>query len=358
MSVHVAFLLNLDEMIVFSTTLFWAILVPSWLATVAAAGCWRDTNCAYGPSGPAFSGDWDKYYQSPDSRTVSPVKYTTDFSSISPFVTDGSINLSGNGSTLIFDFGREVAGIASVIYSAQGSGQMGLAFSEARNWTGQWSDNSNSFDTTDGAIYTDISDTSGTTYTMPDDKLRGGFRYLTLFTTTDSSISVSISDITLEISFAPTWADLRAYGGYFYSSDDLLNRIWYAGAYTLQTTSIASTTGRAFPVQASGWENNMDLHPGAIDPTIYVDGAKRDRIVWSGDLTIAGPSILASLGDWNGLRYSIEVLYNAQVSLELIKKHRIDSCLIFMVDRRAMGDSHSQVQQLSCSTLIPIIWLL
>jgi len=150
---------------------------------------------------------------------------------------------------------------------------------------------------------------------MPDAKLRGGFRYLTLFTTTSSTISVSILNITLEISYAPTWSNLRAYGGYFYSSDDLLNRIWYAGAYTLQTTSIPATTGREFPVQNAGWMNDANLNPGAIDPTIYVDGAKRDRIVWAGDLSVAVPSILAGTGDWNGVRYTIDVLYNAQVRL-------------------------------------------
>jgi hypothetical protein len=295
-----------------------AFLAVSWLSLanvlVAAAGCWRDSNCNYGPSGPSFTGPWDKYNYSPTNRTVSPITiYSTDFDQISSFPPSNPVILAGNGSTLVFDFGKEVAGIISVTYSAEGSGSLGLAFSEARNWTGQWSDSSNSFDTIDGAIYADITDTSSNTYIMPDAKLRGGFRYLTLFTTTTSSISVSISDITLEISYAPTWSDLRAYGGYFYSSDDLLNRIWYAGAYTLQTTSIAATTGREYPIQSAGWENDEDLNPGAIDPTIYVDGAKRDRIVWAGDLGIAVPSILTGTGDWNGVRYTIDVLYAAQV---------------------------------------------
>jgi hypothetical protein len=263
---------------------------------------------------PSFSGTWDKYNYSPVDRTVSPITiYSSSFDEISSFPPTSSVVLSGNGSAFIFDFGREVAGVITVAYSAEGHGQLGLSFSEARNWTGQWSDSSNSFDTIDGAIYADIAATSSDTYTVPDAKLRGGFRYLTLFTITSSSITISISDITLEISFAPTWSDLRAYGGYFYSSDDLLNRIWYAGAYTLQTNSIPATTGREYPVQSGGWANDADLNPGAIDPTIYVDGAKRDRIVWAGDLGISVPSILAGTGDWNGVRYTLDVLYNAQV---------------------------------------------
>lgn len=300
-----------------SALLFWTVCYSIFTNVgVAAAGCWRNSDCAYGPSGPSFSGTWDKYNFSPTRRTVSPaIIYSTNFTEISSFPPESAAVLSGNGSTLIFDFGKEVAGIITVTYTAEGSGEMGLAFSESRNWAGQWSDDSNSFNTIDGAIYATIASTSSGTYTMPDAKLRGGFRYLTLFTTTSSTISVSILNITLEISYAPTWSNLRAYGGYFYSSDDLLNRIWYAGAYTLQTTSIPATTGREFPVQNAGWMNDANLNPGAIDPTIYVDGAKRDRIVWAGDLSVAVPSILAGTGDWNGVRYTIDVLYNAQVRL-------------------------------------------
>ncbi len=289
-------------------------LLASW-ATVAAAGCWRNSNCAFGPSGPAFSGAWDKYNYSPTSRTVSPVTiFSTSFQQISSFPPSSPVTLAGNGSTLIFDFGKEVAGIITVTYTANGNGKMGLAFSESRNWAGQWSDDSNGFDTTDGAIFATITPTGGGSYTMPDPSLRGGFRYLTLFTEGGSDIAVTIQNISLEISYAPTWSDLRAYGGYFYSSDDLLNRIWYAGAYTLQTTSIAATTGREYPTQQSGWKNDATLHSGP-DPTIYVDGAKRDRIVWSGDLGIAVPSILVSTGDWNGVRYSLDSLYDVQVSV-------------------------------------------
>lgn len=66
-------------------------------------------------------------------------------------------------------------------------------------------------------------------------------------------------------------------------------------------------------MQTAGWKNDADLHPGVVDPAIYVDGAKRDRIVWAGDLTISIPSILTGTGDWNGVRYTINVFYDAQV---------------------------------------------
>ncbi len=149
---------------------------------------------------------------------------------------------------------------------------------------------------------------------MPDAKLRGGFRYLTLFSESSSSnFSINIQDITVEIAYQPAWSNLRAYQGYFSCSDDLLNRIWYSGAYTLQTNAIPPATGREFPILGSGWMNDQNLDLGSTGSTIYVDGSKRDRTVWPGDLGIAVPSILVSTGDWAGVANTLTVLYNDQV---------------------------------------------
>jgi hypothetical protein len=145
---------------------------------------------------------------------------------------------------------------------------------------------------------------------MPDKVMRGGFRYMTVFLITDTATTVSISDIELEISFQPTWPNLRAYQGYFHSDDELLNRIWYAGAYTLQTNSVPVNTGRWVPMLANGWANNGTLGPG---DTIIVDGAKRDRAVWPGDMGIAVPSGFVSIGDLDSVKNALQVMYNYQV---------------------------------------------
>jgi hypothetical protein len=130
-------------------------------------------------------------------------------------------------------------------------------------------------------------------------------------------IDINLLDITLEISFQPAWPNLQAYGGYFYSNDDLINRIWWAGAYTLQTNAIPPTSGRAFPILGSGWMNDENLNLGTSGSTIYVDGSKRDRTVWAGDLAIAVPSILISTGDDDGVKNGLTVLYNDQVTSAL-----------------------------------------
>ncbi|KAA8566913.1 hypothetical protein EYC84_010010 [Monilinia fructicola] len=221
----------------------------------------------------------------------------------------GPANYQGNGSFLIFDFGKEVGGIVTVKYNASATGKVGLAFSESANHTGLWSDDSNGSMNPDGQIYGDLTRTTYGCYTMPDAKFRGGFRYLTIFvTTTEPGIEFNITDITVEIGYQPAWSNLRAYGGYFYSDDELLNRIWYSGAYTLQTTAAPTNTGRAWPILSSGWENDMNL--GTNASTAYMDGAKRDRTLWSGDLAVAVPSILVSLGDSEGVKSTLQALYN------------------------------------------------
>ncbi|HEX7996592.1 MAG TPA: alpha-L-rhamnosidase C-terminal domain-containing protein, partial [Streptosporangiaceae bacterium] len=80
------------------------------------------------------------------------------------------------------------------------------------------------------------------------------------------------------LNFKAYRASSDQYNGWFASSDDQLNRMWYAGAYTAQ----------------------MDMVPVGVNtcfqkPVIF-DGAKRDRAIWSGDLMVSDPVALLSLG--------------------------------------------------------------
>ncbi|KAJ5130836.1 Bacterial alpha-L-rhamnosidase [Penicillium bovifimosum] len=295
--------------------LYWLSVVLSlWplFSLSVAEGCWRDTSCT-GPEDTAFSGPWENNIFSPASRIVRPVSTLSELKSNA--ITDQSYpykaTLHGNGSLVVFDFGIEVGGIVHLDYTSTGSGAIGLAFTEAKNWIGEWSDSSSAL-YHDGALYANISSAGNSTYVMPDKYLRGGFRYLTVFLITDDSASVQIDDLRLELAFKPTWANLRAYQGYFHCSDELLNRIWYSGAYTLQTNEVPVNTGRVTDGVTSGWVNNGTLGPG---DTIIVDGAKRDRAVWPGDMGIAVPSAFVSLGDLESVKNALQIMYNTQVRL-------------------------------------------
>ncbi|KAG8170088.1 hypothetical protein KVR01_000833 [Diaporthe batatas] len=286
------------------------VLLGLLVSSALGQSCWRDTTCST-ISEAAFPGEWDVNNYAPESRTVSPSSVLSAADGVIISSWNGSAHLATNGSKLIFDFGKEVGGIVTLKYTSSGasSGAVGLAFSEAKNWIGEWSDASNGkFVGPDGAIYSNFTGTETITYTMPDEKIRGGFRYLTLFLISESA-SVDVSSIELEIGFQPTWSNLRAYQGYFHSSDDLLNKIWYSGAYTLQTNAVPVNTGRWVPFVNTSWVNNGTLGPG---DTIIVDGAKRDRAVWPGDMGIAVPSTFVSVGDLDSVRNALQVMYDYQ----------------------------------------------
>jgi hypothetical protein len=279
-----------------------------------AQGCWRNTSCS-GPADRAFSGAWDKNIYAPASRTVRPSATLSDLKTNASTTSShpATATLHGNGSLVVFDFGKEVGGIVHLDYSSSGSGALGLAFTEGKNWIGEWSDSSNSL-YHDGALYANFSSPGKHTYDMPDRYLRGGFRYLTIFLVANSSVDVELRDLSVELDFQPTWPNLRAYQGYFHCSDELLNRIWYSGAYTLQSNQVPVNTGRITSGLKSGWLNNGTLGPG---DTIIVDGAKRDRAVWPGDMGIAIPSTFVSLGDLDSVKYALQIMYNTQVRLGL-----------------------------------------
>ncbi|KAF2194007.1 glycoside hydrolase family 78 protein [Zopfia rhizophila CBS 207.26] len=275
----------------------------------AASSCWRDTACS-GPNDTAFHGLWESNIYAPASRIIKPVSILSlpNGKLVSEYT--GPTTLKGNGSGIVFDFGIEVGGIVSLSYSASGEGSLGLAFTEASTWIGEWSDASNGkFAGRDGALYAKVTESGNGTFVMPDKSMRGGFRYMTVFLLANGAISVDLTDVSLEISFQPTWANLRAYQGYFHCNDELLNKIWYAGAYTLQTNAVPVNTGRQVPMLANGWANNGTLGPG---DTIIVDGAKRDRAVWPGDMGIAVPSSFVSIGDLESVKNALQVMYDYQ----------------------------------------------
>jgi hypothetical protein len=241
----------------------------------------------------------------PASRVVTPERVYRTTGTVRH--NGKSTRLTGAGSSVTFDFGKEVGGLVTLRFAASSDpGQrLGLAFTESSQYVGTTSDASNGGGGPDGALHADV--TPGAAWTMPAASLRGGFRYLTLFS--ESAGTIAVDRVSLAISFAPSMTDLRAYANHFHSSDPLLNRIWYAGAYTVQTNTIAPATGRVWGPPANGWDNSATV--GAGDE-ILVDGAKRDRTVWPGDLGVSVPTEFASLGDVTPTRNALTTLYDHQ----------------------------------------------
>ncbi|KAF2022433.1 glycoside hydrolase family 78 protein [Aaosphaeria arxii CBS 175.79] len=298
----------------FGSAITWSAL----LSTSFAASCWRDTICSTQTEA-SFPGRWEANIYSPQSRTLSPqsILISSDKGTDSPYSTDEKTLLNRSRSEAVFDFGIEAGGVIAFDYESKGgnSRKFGLAFTEARDFIGRVGDSSRADskkEPGDGALLVDATKGSGH-YVLPTAQLRGGFRYLTVYL--DSALQDSsfvISNVTVEISFQPTWSNLRAYGGYFHSNDELLNKIWYAGAYTVQTNSVSGSHGRnSVKSGEAGWRNDAFITKGS---TVLLDGAKRDRWVWAGDLGVAVPSAFVSLGELNSTKYALLSVYDNQRS--------------------------------------------
>ncbi|MBW8794807.1 MAG: hypothetical protein JF597_14725 [Streptomyces sp.] len=252
----------------------------------------------------------DPYLLAPTSRTLAPVSVYRTAGSVSDpthVLSHQAARLNGSGSAVTLDFGKEVGGIVILSFSGASSAgrSVGLAFSESSLYVANSSDNSGGG--TDGAIYAPVNGAGS--YAMPADKLRGGFRYLTLFL--DSGGWVDVNGVSLAYSAAPGATNPAAYPDCFYSNDTLLNRIWYAGAYTVQMDTIDPVQGRVWPLPSSGWENNGVVGVGS---EVLTDGAKRDRSVWPGDMGISLPTAYVSTDDMTAARNSLATVYQMQQS--------------------------------------------
>ncbi|WP_272140116.1 alpha-L-rhamnosidase-related protein [Stigmatella ashevillensis] len=247
---------------------------------------------------------------SPASRTLVPVRVHSTSGSVSAsqnVLSGASTRLSGTNAALVLDFGKEVGGLVTLSFSGASSTgqQLGLAFSESALYVGTSSDLSNGGSGSDGALYANVSGAG--TYTMPTSKLRGGFRYLTLFLTTSGWID--LNGVSLSFTAAPGKSNPQDYANYFSSNDPLLNKLWYAGAYTVQMNTIAPHQGRVWGPPSTGWQNNATVGVGT---SVLTDGAKRDRSVWPGDLGIALPTQYVSTNDTVSTRNALAILYQHQ----------------------------------------------
>jgi hypothetical protein len=253
----------------------------------------------------------DDYNLSPSSRTLAPVavqRIHGGVSSSGQMLSGGSTTIHGMGSYIVLDFGKEVGGVTSLQFGAVSDSAQSvfLAFSESILYTGPQSDWSSGRQG-DGSLT--VTAVANGTYSVPPENLRGGFRYLTIGL--ETSGSVELSGVTLYFTPAPTLSDLRGYSGSFRSNDDLINRVWYAGAYTVQMDTIDPLQGRVWPAPSSGWLNN---EVGGSGTTILVDGAKRDRAVWPGDLGISALTAFLTTGDTLSIKNDLDTLFAGQDS--------------------------------------------
>ncbi|KAH7043354.1 alpha-L-rhamnosidase [Macrophomina phaseolina] len=258
---------------------------------------------------------WKRFILSPHSRTVQPISvHSVSGDAIVTSNSDGIVLTLNPSAQVSLDFGVEVGGLLSFNTKTEASSTplLALAFAESPLNVREISD-----DATGSAASQDwdrelnVSLPKGVWhYSMPAERFRGGFRFVTV----TARAPIVLTNITCGIGFSPSQADLTDYSGHFFApQDELLTRIWYAGAYTTQTNIGPANSGRFLPQVRPGWSYNSSA--GVAGP-LLMDGAKRDRAVWPGDHGISGQTALLALGEagLQAFHNSLETMFYYQNS--------------------------------------------
>lgn len=258
-----------------------------------------------------------------------PVQWYSDtgaseLSTAEPTTCCFPLHLKGRDAHVVLDFKQNVGGFTTVSFGTTSDDEqiVGLAFSESSLYAACPSDavgacadgdgqagagdHSNGGHGPDGTLETGHI-TANTTFTPKVERMRGGFRYLNLFLKTNGS--VVINNVSVHFTAAPTMKNPRAYANHFYSSDDLVNKIWYGCAYTVQMCTLDPMHGRQWPPPIHGWNNGVKI---GVGDSILVDGAKRDRTIWPGDMGISSATAFATVGDVDSSKQSLDTLYEHQ----------------------------------------------
>lgn len=294
-----------------------------------------------------WKGPWERYIRAPeDKRRIVPRGIWKTEGDVDIVVEEGTVRI-GEGGWVSWEFGENISGrVCLVVESVEGGlEEVSLAYSESYLFAGPVPDATTDRRMRDLPLRLGVEGPEEVC--VGKEFVRGAFGYFTLHVPKDGDgdgdggqgwfwgvgmggrISglgrkkkrIAISEVRVSCSSFPSQGDngREAYTGYFSSSSDLLNKIWYAGAYTLQLGSIDPREGGALidynrvvdhnRSPAGSWYSNFTISEGE---SVTTDGAKRDRMVWPGDMFIAIPSIAVSTSDWVSVKNALRVIFKNQ----------------------------------------------
>ncbi|HEX3785628.1 MAG TPA: alpha-L-rhamnosidase C-terminal domain-containing protein [Pseudonocardiaceae bacterium] len=186
-----------------------------------------------GPGNP----DWQRYVES----SAAPLDHPVGLVSTSGAVTDpDGLLAKGNGATtltdtatgpapsIVLDYGKDIGGVPEFGISAEtGTPTLKAGYAEALEFLTPNGDGGRPFESGDSAR--SDSYRIGAPGVLSNEFIQGGERYQEITLTSPGSVTLSFARIRSTV-YPAGAAD---YAGYFVSSSDQLNRLWYAGAYTL-----------------------------------------------------------------------------------------------------------------------------
>ncbi|HEX3899629.1 MAG TPA: hypothetical protein VHW74_10695, partial [Mycobacteriales bacterium] len=261
--------------------------ITALVAALAAATAIAVTPAAARPSSSALAlsrtpvaakAAWRRYDEAPHSTQITPVAIaairgavTDPLALTTPTRSDTTTltyPLGGPAPSVLLDFGQDVGGYPTFDVTKTSGTTIGATYSESLRNLGIDSATSVDLFQAGDIARNDVFPVLKTGL-LEGTLVQGGERYEQITLTTPGSVSLSDAGID----FTPLRETPNKMRGHFLSSDDLLNRIWYAGAYTLNLNQLTPGTR-----VADGAVNRLHL---------LLDGAKRDRAVWSGDHMIS-----------------------------------------------------------------------
>jgi hypothetical protein len=226
----------------------------------------------------AASQRWRRYDEAPAKLLVPPVRtlrISGDVTNPQALTRPGSGEVTtltypagGTQPSVVLDYGQDVGGVPRLRIRSTTGAPVEATYSETLANLG------NDGASTLGLLHSgdpsrsDIF-TARAAGVVRASSIQGGERYEQITLIAPGTVRLSGASIAFT-ALRETPATIR---GHFLSSDDLLNRIWYAGAYTLNLDQLPPST----PV-IDGQVNHLHL---------ILDGAKHDRDVWSGDQLVS-----------------------------------------------------------------------
>jgi alpha-L-rhamnosidase len=270
-------------------------------AASAAAGA---ASAAAGPALPWPSNpDWEQYEQAPASQVVYPAKVidvrgdvTNPSALTDPTGRSGTTTLSVPRSgprvktSLVLDYGKETGGWPEFdITQVSGSPELLAGYSEALRFLTPHGDGANGGPpgVIDPKRY-DIYD-AASPGVIANQFVQGGERYEELSLLTPGTISLSFARLRYA-RFLPSSSDEAQ--AYFVSSDPLLNRLWYDGAWTVNLDELALNTPTADWVANDG---SVTVDGGTVDGGSGILTTGQD---WTDYTTTFQTSILSGQAGW------------------------------------------------------------
>jgi len=259
------------------------------IAAVSSASAARHAAAASASTPWPSAPDWQSYVEAPSGSTVCPAAIVSTSGTVTGaqnLVCGGSggatltMTSGGMTPTIVLDYGKEVGGTPYFGVSAEsGTPQLQAGYSEGENYLSASGDGATPWGEGDSSR-ADTYTVTGTG-TITNRFVQGGERYEELTLISPGTLTLSGVGITYI-------ADRSAYQGYFVSSSDELNKIWYDSAYTAQIDS----------VPANSLPGDWAIRGGVMDADGGDVGLLGQGSSWTGYTDTFDASIVTNQAGW------------------------------------------------------------